>query len=281
MNFPALGAHLCHRCLALVAVGLFLTGIPQSSQAVEIKYALFSYGSQHAILMLNGDVRGLAVHPSSDGLSARISGVGVTFAAPASAVATDVVTAIRPVRRGAFTDLVLTFASPATVTASPTKAGLKIFVRVEKNRPPSTDPSLTPSPDANGELVSASNPSMPAMITFGTTEGSPSASDRITVVFPESAGLVSASSLSGGLRWGAYAVDILWSWAIGQPLQYADPLAPTCRQSSPATENTEVEQLVGALTKELAEVRIQLADRESALRKLQGEAPNTRNDDGG
>ena len=254
-----------------LGVALIAAVYPVLCFAVDIRYSLYSYGSQHAIIILTGDVRGVTVHPSSDGMSARVSGVGVRFSAPASPAATDVVTAIRPVRRGAFTELLITFATPATITASPTKGGLKIFVRVDKGRTTAIEASPGSSPDPKSSSETNLTHAFPAKITFGENDPSNSSSgEKIKIVFPETSGLASTSTLSGGLRWGAYAVDLLWSWVIAEPLQYSDPLGQSCRQSSPVTENTEVEQLVGALTKELAEVRIQLEAKEEELVKLRG-----------
>lgn len=264
-----MGSKGCFRLWLWLGAVIVIAAQPSRSFGVDIRYSLYSYGSQHAIIILTGDVRGVTVHPSSDGMSARVSGVGVSFSAPAAPAATDVVTAIRPVRRGAFTDLLITFASAATITASPTKGGLKIFVRVDKGRIAPGDPTPDASPDPKTSSEGGVTHTFPVKVVFG--EGDPSnssASQKIKIVFPESSGLASTSTLSNGLRWGAYAVDLLWSWTIAEPVQYSDPLGQTCRQSSPATENSEVEQLVGALTKELAEVRIQLEAKEEELAKL-------------
>ena len=259
------------RILALTALQLFVClvlGTARSVDAQQVRYYIHGYGSRHAIIVLNGSqVRTLNVNPNADGLGARISGVGVTFAASGKQSYPGVISSSRVVQRGAFTDLVLNFDKMASLNVTGSSDELKVFVKVQEQK---SDIVATATPGAAQPTEAISNQKSYAPIRFLSVPSDAVAekpkSQSLLLNFPEARALIGNTAISTQLRWYAYLLDIAWAWLSQQPLTYANPVSPIAKDSKNVNEEIQLDQLVEDLTKELVEVRAELSRKENALR---------------
>lgn len=261
MGFSSL-VILSHRPAApakIVAV-LYLAAMlmldPAALLAGEIRYQVIGYASQHALVTLSGSSASkVTTSLSSDGLSVRISAPNAVFTAQETQSLPTLITGIQQVKRGAFTDLVISLSAASTLSASPGAALTRLFIQTRSfggaktsDSPEVPDasraPTPLPSPAARGRypirLIPAGNQTL-------AKELGPA------VVLPGCNALKPALGLTEILRTTAYALDVLWAWTSARPLEYL--AEANCRCPAEKEEIKQLETLVKELTEELMQVR--------------------------
>ncbi len=250
-----------------IALTLLLTVCGEAdSWAANITYKIQSYGNKHAVINLSGPGSGtLSVTPTNDGQQVRISGVEVGYVSDGNQNFSGIVTNAQQVRRGAYTDLVLSFRGKTSISATPGAGNLKLFVRL-------IAPKATPDPNPSPGIDSSTTPKPFTMpIRLLPTLPAPSNKDAnlaggLTIVFPGADQIRSPFSTATELRGVAYVLDLLWAWVFNSGSsdpQKADPEPP-----SKGLRSEELDSLVQDLTKELVEVRKELMAKEEEIRSL-------------
>lgn len=234
--------------------------------AANITYKIQSYGNKHAVINLSGPGSGtLSVTPTNDGQQVRISGVEVGYVSDGNQNFSGIVTDAQQVRRGAYTDLVLSFRGKTSISATPGAGNLKLFVRL-------IAPIATPDPQPSASIASSTTPKPPTM-PIRLLSTLPIQSDKdakpaggLTIVFPGAEQIRSPFSASKELRGAAYVLDLLWAWVFNSGASDYDTTAPVT--PSKDLRSGELDSLVQDLTKELVEVRKELMAKEEEIRSL-------------
>ena len=244
-------------CCACVAMGW----CSALSYAAEIVYGLRTFAGRHAVLTLTGDTGSISLHPSTDGMTIRISGVGVQFLARSENVTGAVVRSVHQVRRGAVNDLVVNFSEPVTISASPNAQGMQILIRTTRGP---AQPPVVDGKGINRESSETEARSQPIVILWEHA-GRPTRQPGQTVfVFPHAANIGAQSSLTAGLHWFVYAVDLLWAWLNG------GSLALSSTAGEPSTADSEnVQNESSALLQQLTEEVLMLREK---VKELEGRA---------
>lgn len=226
--------------------------------ASDVEYVVRAYGGKNAVVILSGSVRNnLTTNLSSDGQSVRVSGVDINFVQAKDSYIAGLVSEIFQVKRGAFSDLIINLKEKCELTPTPGNKDLKLFLKAKAND------VVLPSVKDNTTSTKPQQKSVRG-IPINITVDTPAARQakplftQINLVFPNTQGLKSITSLSQELKMLAYSLDIIWSWLTGQPLQFitTEQAPPTTPQKGDEVE--ELEKLVQDLTQELVDVRKEL-----------------------
>ncbi|MCB0309789.1 MAG: hypothetical protein KDD42_01060 [Bdellovibrionales bacterium] len=241
----------------LLAFCLVSTGL-----ATELRYSVTGYGTRHVVVVLKGNIpNSLTTSMSSDGLSARVSGVNVAYLPENDRKFPALVSTIQQLRRGATTDLIINLTRPAELSATPGSSALKLYLRTKEDT--SHRNKSHKAKESNNAPAQKLNSPL-KVISHRTYSSERDSKERpkdyqTTIVFPESTGLQSATGLSQVLRDTAYGLDLVWALLSGMELQYAEGASPASLCSDQSGEIDELNSLVQDLTKELVEVRQELA----------------------
>jgi len=135
------------RIILLLALGSALLALCGAApRGLAVTYEVRGYGASNVILVLSGTgLQGLSVTPSSDGMSVRVSGVGVVFSRKGDDKSLPLISSVRQVKRGTFTDLIFNLTAASQVNATPSSSSLQVTVaRLSAEATPSPAPTATP-----------------------------------------------------------------------------------------------------------------------------------------
>ncbi len=245
---------------ALILVILLISALAWGQ---DLTYDVFGYGSKHVIVQISGTIPlGMTSSMSADGLSARISGVGVNFSPKNSNKARpSLVSSIQQVKRGQTADLIINLVAPGELSVTPGTSDLRIFIKLRKD-------ALLPESKMSGTPLSTSAPHVWPLRILSADKLTKQ--DGLTLVFPEYTGLMPTSGLSAELRSLAYGLDILWGTLSGKALEYEKGASPQA-QTPTDTHESEMDSLIQDLTKELVELRAQIEGQNQEIATLKGQ----------
>lgn len=178
---------------------LSLAAAPRSTVAEpsEIRYRVTGYADDYAIVLFTGPTAAsLSTSLNAAGTVLRVSGVQAQYRKEGEGSFPPRIVSANQVARGPYTDLIFTFRSPSTLSATPGVKSLKLLVKAGPG-PAATGPR--PPPFANP-------------VTFERKGDGGSNDSTYTVRFPELGGLTGPSAL---LRRIAYIIDLAWVVATG------------------------------------------------------------------
>ena len=252
---------------ALLAILYGMVGFVSSTAfAEEIVYSIQIYGSRHAIVSFTGPgSENLSITPSNNGDQIRISGVNVQFSTRENVSAKGIISSTRQVQRGAFTDLVLGFSIPISVSATPATGSLKLVVKGKQIARPTNRPGESPTPSPTSAKTE-----LPIRLLSTYSAEAPSESG-LTLVFPDTGKISPKTSVAQVLMGISYGVEILWAFVTHQPLALgAGNLnsAPSKIDPPPTKNDEELDKLVSDLTQELVELRTQLRNKDKEISEL-------------
>ncbi|MCB0339877.1 MAG: hypothetical protein KDD53_09745, partial [Bdellovibrionales bacterium] len=206
MKYTDINKRLSLRHSKLIGVLITLTACTLVSldfaYSLDVTYEFQGYGSKHVLLNLTGKISNrLSVTPGTGGKSVRISGVDVQFQTTEKQSKLPLISSVRQVRRGTYTDLIVNLLVESDVSASATGEKLQVLIK------PRQEYTNT------GNNDSSSN-----------TESIPAVFDEkpVQIMLPDPDKIDSPVPLSTSLRWTAYLLDASWSWITGIPVE-ADP----------------------------------------------------------
>jgi hypothetical protein len=241
--------------LAAVITLTFSSLFAAAAWANDIKYQVLGYGQNHALVILNGELGpGLITNMSADGLSVRISGVNASYIPQNKAPLPSLIAGIQQVRRGSYTDLVLTLTTASNLSASPAGATMRLFIQARREGAASSTAPSAEEIASGPDSLPKTAVQFPLKIVIGPEETPPKAAG-VTVVFPGSYGLKSTTGFSAILRLTAYASDLLWSWLSQQELSFAPEASAGCQDPAKDRQIAELQALLKDLTDELMRVR--------------------------
>lgn len=230
--------------LKLAMLSALLSICPQTLHAEDVSYAVREYGTERIEVSFSGPHhQQLTSQLSQDGKLLRVSGAGIRFVSRVAEPTSELLSYLRQVSRGAYTDLLLGFSHPVSLSVAPGSSELKLFLRVRGD---------TGTASA-GTLLSK----LPVKVETGVPP-STGAHPHISITFPSEAHVQSRTTLSRQLRQAAYWVDFTWSWISGERAQ-----PPPLQHSVSKDTTEELEQLVASLTSELLIVREQCKEKEA------------------
>lgn len=254
---------------------LLLLASPLAAQ--QLSYEVLGFGSQRVLVTIQGDIPlGMTSNMSADGLSARISGVGIQFQAKDPNKALPLaVSSVQQVKRGSTTDLVINLSNAAELTVSPGVSELKLFLKAKKGVKPVDNSSGTPGATENSHLKRVKSPirflSSHQISGFGNAT---LVEPGFTIVFPDVAGVKPTSSLSSILHLMGYTWDLVWSALSQNELQLIKRDDGGNTTASDTEENKRLSTLVDELTKELVTVRQELERVNQQLEENRSNALN-------
>lgn len=234
---------LLRAVILLVIAGVFApSGICLAAD--RVLYELNSYGVQYVVIKLSGSTHAItAVTPGEDKQLVRITGSNIQFAGLPVGSETPLIKALRQVKRGSFTDLLVSLAVPTEVTTSSGKDSMQVTLK-----------ALAPIP---GHTNQSSEVVPPGIKITKAGETQTSEAHGLTLVLPaQSAGV---TKVAQGLQWMATASDLTWQWLTGEAVNTTSP----SKQSS-----EDLTPLVNELSAELSRLRSELQARDQELAQL-------------
>jgi hypothetical protein len=140
----------------LAAITASILIIPGLAQA-EILYQLRQYGNGQAVITFSGPgSSNLTTNISADGLNIRVSAVSSMFVQEKRLGESPLIGTIQQVRRGAFTDLLISLKVPINLNAAPSGNLLKLYLKSKQALPSSASNAQTASSKTSIQLLSYS-----------------------------------------------------------------------------------------------------------------------------
>lgn len=249
---------------AILAIAWCLL-LPGSAWCDVINYSVQVYGSRHAVINFSGPgSESLSVTPSNNGNQLRVSGVNVQFSTGQKSSGRGIIGSVRQVQRGAFTDLVIGFNIPISVSATPGSGNLKLII---KGKPQSQPPSLPKETPVDSTVTTASQASYPVQVISQLPEKGAKPSG-LTIVFPDLSSLTPRTSLAQFFFSSGRSIEILWAFATGQQLTLNDSSRPPAKDMPSKEDAEDIDALVTALTQELVELRTELMEKNKEITEL-------------
>jgi hypothetical protein len=219
-------------------------------QAGAIWYEITNYGSKHAVVLLSGQgLENVTANLGSDGLSIRVSALTSEFRPGEKQSYGSLISEVQQVRRAQTNDLVINLSSPSDLSVTPAAQNIKLFIKVR--RVSAAQAELLPKiPSVDKRKLKP----LPLRFTRDPGVAGEKFGDGVLIVLPPSEGVNPLLGLSFELRRFAYAIDVIWAWVTGRPIEYDGQNNSAVVSSS---EVIELEKLVKELTQELIELRKQ------------------------
>ena len=248
---------------------LFVAG-PSAAVAEDLRYEVLGYGSRHVLVMITGGTGSrLATSMSADGLSARVSGVGVQFIpAEKDRPLPGLVASIQQVKRGLTVDLIVNLSAPVEMNVLPAgSGGVRLFLKRRDSAGQAAAEAAAGS--AGGAKSRSSAQGFPLRLKLVDGEGV-EANAGLTISFPPLEGLKPKTGLSEELYLLAYTFDIIWAALTSTELEYFSQSGSRKTTVAADEEHQRLEALVQDMTGELVELREALALRDEQIKTAKG-----------